>query len=191
MPELTNGTPELLPRPDPTDRTTAQLHEAIASLKAQLETRLDGMDIATQLLATTVNHVPSAVDESVGHLKELHDGRFNSLEQMISQRFMDNQKAVDAAFAAQKEAVAEQNKSIALSNDKSELAFTKQIDGQAVLLATTNRAMSDKIEDIKEQLSTRSGHDRGTLDTRTLVLTIVGLILTALLVGAALIGAHL
>src|SRR5450755_1766157 len=121
MPEMTNGTPELLPRPDPTDRTTEQLNQAIGNLKALIETRLDGMDIATQLLATTVNHVPSEVDEQVGHLKELHDGRFTSMEQMIAQRFLDNQKAVDAAFAAQKEAVAEQNKSIALSNDKSEL----------------------------------------------------------------------
>jgi hypothetical protein len=159
MPEMANGTPDLVPRPDPTVLTTEQLTREIANLKALLETRLDGMDIATDLLSTTVNRVPSDVDKQVGHLKELHDEKFASITQLIAQRFGDNQKAVDAAFAAQKEAVAEQNKSIGLANDKSEGAFTKQIDSLGTLLATTNKGLSDKIDEIKQQLSSRSGHD--------------------------------
>jgi hypothetical protein len=187
---MANGTPDLVPRPDPTTLTTEQLTREIANLKALLETRLDGMDDATKLLSTTVNRVPSDVDKQVGHLKELHDEKFRSIEQMIAQRFLDNKLAVDAAFAAAKEAVAEQNKSIAVANDKSEASFTKQIDANVLLIDSVRKSSDEKIADIKDTLADRRGHASGVIDARTVIFAVITLIL-AILTAAALIGAHL
>ena len=188
---MTNGTPELLPRPDPTDRTTEQLNRAIANLKALIETRLAAMDIATQLLATTVNHVPSEVDEQVGHLKELHAEKFRSIEQMLVQRFLDNKLAVDAAFAAAKEAVAEQNKSSALAISKSETTTTKQIDQLQVLIQTTNNAIDEKIADLKARQDQGSGRFSGVSDSRATMIAVAGLIISLMVAIAIIIGLHL
>jgi predicted polyphosphate/ATP-dependent NAD kinase len=188
---MTNGTPDLLPRPDPTDRTTDQLNRAIANLKALIETRLDGMDIATQLLSGTVNRVPSDVDTQVGHLKELHAEKFRSVEQMITQRFLDNKLAVDAAFAAAKEAVAEQNKSSALAIAKSESTTVKQIDQLQVLIQTTNKAIDEKIDDLKARQDQGAGRTGGVTDSRTMVFAVLTLLVSTAVAVAVIIGLHL
>jgi hypothetical protein len=160
----------------------AEIVREIGHLKALIGTRLDGIDAATELSRSIVNRVPSEVDRQVEHLKELQDEKFRSMESMIAQRFLDNQKAVDAAFAAQKEAVAEQNKSIGLANDKSEVAFTKQQDALTVLLATTNRATDEKVNDLKARLDRGEGKTGGVASSYTFL--IGGLLALAAVVTA-------
>lgn len=223
MPEIANGTPDLLPRPDPTILTTEQLRREIGALRAILEARLDAGDKAVELLHEDVLRRlelgVSSVEAEIKAGAALREERLRSITERLADfgdevktRFQerdtrserearDNKTAVDAAFAAQKEAVAEQNKSIALANDKSEASFTKQIDQIVILIQTTNQAVSDKIDDLKEQFaalrlqvgnaaSNQSGQQRGSLDTRVIFFTVIGLCLTALSV-AAIIGAHL
>ncbi len=219
MPDQANGTPELLPRPDPTVLTTEQLRREISSLRSILETRLDSMDKATVLLHDDVlvrlAHVGDglearfqAVDAASQARSEVRDEKLHSVQtrledfaEEVAVRFSerdtrserearDNKIAVDAAFAAAKEAVAENNKSSALATDKSEAGFTKQIDQLTLLIETRAKASDDKIDDIKEQLSNRRGHEQGGVDARTFFFAIAGLII-AVISAAALIGAHL
>lgn len=160
--ELQNrGVQELVPRPDPTSLTTLQLDREIANLKAIIESRLNGMDAATELLGRTVNRWPTDVDKQVSNLRELQEEKVRSLEQIIVLRFNDNAEAVRAAFASQKQAVEQQNRAISESSDKSEKGFTKQIDQLTLLIETRAKASDDKIDDIKDQLSRTRGVGQG------------------------------
>jgi hypothetical protein len=223
MAEITNGTPALLPRPDPTALTTDQLRREVQALRELMETRLDGMDKAATIAATALTQRVHDLNEMSEQrrlaLQALTEEKFKGIElhiadrdKTIDQQFedsytgvtlrfqerdtrseresRDNKIAVDAAFAAAKEAVAENNKSSALATDKSEAGFTKQYDQLALLIETRAKASDDKIDDIKEQLASQRGHATGSLDTRTFVFALLSLIL-AVITAAALIGAHL
>jgi cation transport regulator ChaB len=151
------------PIPDPTVLTTEQLERAVKGTRDYIdgqvgiiEERLSGMDRATELLSSTVNRVPTDVDKQINHLRGLIDERFHSIETQFKERdtrsereSRDNKVAVDAAFAAQKEAASEQNKSNTLAIDKSERATTETINKLAELFKTSTDGLVDKIDDIK------------------------------------------
>ena len=203
-----NGVGDLVPRPDPSDRTTQLVDAATAALREIIEARLDAMDKATVLLDT------QRAGE-IKHLQELHDEKFTSIDRSLADRdktidqqftdsytgmtlrfserdvrgereSRDNKIAVDAAFAAAKEAVAEQNKSSALAISKSEAATTKQIDAQAVATDSKFKATDDKIDDLKARLDRGEGSDRGSRATWDGILPVVS-ILIALTVAVVLI----
>jgi len=136
-----------------------------------LQTRIDAIETAQISFEARITRVPTEVDVKVDHLRGLMDEKFNSLgqqivirDQNINQRFderdvrsdresLDNKTAVNAAFAAAKEAVAEQNKSSALAISKSEASTTKQIDQIGVQIATTTKATDEKNSDLKDQIA--------------------------------------
>ena len=96
--------------------------------------RLNGMDTASKLLSDTVNRTPTEITRSVSHLQSVMDERFTSIGTQFKERdtraereSRDNKVAVDAAFAAQKEAASEQNKGNNLAIDKSEKATAETI----------------------------------------------------------------
>jgi len=102
---------------------------------------------------------------SLNALEELHAEKFASVAQQFKERdtrsereSRDNKVAVDAAFAAQKEAASEQNKSNTLAITKSEAATAETLNKQADLFKSTTDALGARIEDVKESL--------GKLDTR-------------------------
>jgi len=158
------------PIPDPTVLTTEQLTSRIASLREILETRLDGMDIATKLLAGHVDHVPNDIDKQTSHLNDLFGERMDGLknemlsisrgiqlqfdERDIRSRAAEDaaKVAVNAALQAQKEAAAAQNESNAAAITKSEGTTVKQIDGILALLASNTMAINDKIAGIISRL---------------------------------------
>jgi len=154
------------PVPDPTLLTTAQLVRATRAERdyvdgriAVLMERLRGIDTATVLLNETVNRVPTETQTAVGRLQDLTDEKFRSVGLQFQERdtrsereSRDNKVAVDAAFAAQKEAASEQNKSNTLAITKSELATQETINKLAELFKTTTDALSDKLDDMKDRL---------------------------------------
>ena len=147
---------------DPSELTTRQLLRENFWLRELLETRLAGMDKAIQLLQAFADRTPTTMDvqAQVQALREVVFEKFEGVERAsvelkssTDKAARDVKSAVDAAFAASKEVVSEQNKSNALSTAKSEAGFTKQID----LLGETNKnnmkAVDDKISDIKERIT--------------------------------------
>jgi hypothetical protein len=178
---------------DPSFLTTQQLLRVNEALKELLFTkldaikaRLDAADKAVQLLHQDVTRVPTDVDKSVGHLKELvfqklgvdYDGielQFKERDTRVDQTAKDSKVAVDAALSAAKEAVGEQNKSSALAIAKQEATFTKQIDQLSVLLATVTKGQEDKINDIKAALSAYDGRSRGIGDSWGVIVGAIGI----------------
>jgi hypothetical protein len=186
------------PVPDPTLLTTAALTREIAALKELVVTRLDAMDKAQALFDMNLNRVPTDTDKQIGHLKELVSGRFDTVDEKfhgIETQFTerdtrsereskDNKVAVDAAFAAQKEAASEQNKSNTLAISKSETSTSETINKLAELFKTTTDALSANITDLKERITRIEGKSRGRDDVWGYVVGALGVIVAIVAVLA-------
>lgn len=155
------------PIPDPTELTDAAIVKSISAqrdyIDAQLairDERLRGIDEATVLRAAWIDSLPSRIDEKVGHLKNLHEEKFTSIDTQFKERdtrsereARDNKVAVDAAFAAQKESAAREGESNQKAIDKSEIATADKTNKLGELFTTTTNALGDKIDDLKGRIN--------------------------------------
>lgn len=173
-----------VPVPDPTVLTTQQLLREIATsrevvevmiagIKSTIETRLNAMDKAIELLHESNSQLPKQLTREVIQLRQLHDEKFKSIATQFAERdtrteqtSRDSKVAVDAALQAAKEAVGEQNNSNALAISKSEATFTKQIDQIGVLVSTMGKGFDDKIDDMKSRLQTIEAVKQGITEQR-------------------------
>ena len=138
-------------RADALDAMSGQRHDALQDL---MEEKFRGVD-------THMADRDRTIDQQ---FEDAYTGttlRFTERDTRSERESRDNKIAVDAAFAAAKEAVAENNKSSALATDKSEAGFTKQIDQLTLLIETRAKASDDKIDDIKDQLARNRGVGQG------------------------------
>ena len=161
-----------VPVPDPSLLTTQQLREGLEGLEKLIDVRLDAMDAATLLRLTAFSNVPDQIRERVGDLQSLHTEKFHSQATQVDEKFTsvalqfeerdkrgeresrDNKVAVDAAFAAQKEAASEQNKSNTLAISKSEAATAETINKLEQLVSANIQGLNDKVDDIKATAAT-------------------------------------
>jgi hypothetical protein len=168
------------PVPDPTILTTQQLYREIATSREILETRLNAMDTATDINKNATDKIPAIIKSQVDQLRNVVEERFATVNEKFhsidtqfkerdtrtEQSSKDSKVAVDAALQAAKEAVGEQNKSNALANAKMEAAFTKQIDQMITLITTTNKALDEKINDLKGRMDRGEGQKLQTVETK-------------------------
>jgi hypothetical protein len=188
------------PRPDPTVLTTAALQREVAGLKELFETRLNAMDKAIDLLQATANKSPTiaVVDANGKRLEDVTNERFIGVAQKfddliakIDQASVKDAKAVDAAFSAQKEAVAEQNKSNAQAISKSEAAINKQIESITSLQNTMDKATATAISDLKERITLFEGQKKGVETSYGMLIGLGGLAVTIGVLAVAIIGLYL
>ena len=145
-----------------------QLREVAFEKFDKLTTQLTERDARVERVAIAV-HLD--VENAVSRLREVCFEKFDKVATQIVERdtqvdkavkdvrdatekaARDVKSAVDAAFAASKEVVSEQNKSNAAANDKSERAVTKQIDMLGDTIKVNTKGVDDKINDIKERIT--------------------------------------
>jgi cation transport regulator ChaB len=196
-------TGEIFSALDPITVTNEILNRGLLAEREYVDAQLDvirerlrGIDMATRLLNETVNRVPTDVQKEVAHLRELIEKHLGSIALQFKERdsrsereSRDNKVAVDAAFAAQKEAAAEQNKSNTLAISKSEAQTTESINKLAELFKTTTGALSDKLEDLKSRVNGVESFRRGAVEHRTTgqaatsnVTTILGAVFALILI---------
>jgi len=161
MPEEHKLSTGSVPVPDPTELTTRALLREVAMLKEFIETRINGMDKANELQREQLGNLPRLVDEKIETLRRVHEEKFNSVAKQFLERdtrsereSRDNKVAVDAAFAAQKEAAAKQDESNAKAIDKSEKSTTETIVKLQDLVQAKTDALVGKIDDQKERTGT-------------------------------------
>jgi len=202
------------PVPDPTVLTTQAVDRAmrdenrwVESQIAILLERLDGMDKANELRLQRLDHFPSLVDEKINAAVALTSEKFTSIHQQFAERDIrgerearDNKVAVDAAFAAQKEAAAKQDEGNQKAIDKSEKATTESISKLAELFATSNQAIQDKITEVGRRVdrieALAIGTNAGTTQSResqqaarTLTFAILTVLLGIIAIGASILAA--
>ena len=172
---------DVRPIPDPTLLTT----EASARLEAMLR----------DLIKSEVAHLDDLFSEKLARI----DVRFNMLDARTAEQKQDTTNALNAALAAQKEAVAAQTASSEKSITKSETATTERIKGVETLLSTSTKATDDKITDLKDRViaieAVKLGNVEGaanvhssSTNTQAIITTIGGVILVLIAVASVLIA---
>lgn len=153
---------------DPSQLTTRQILREVTLLEDKLVARFGAEEKAIDKLSSQYERVSDVVDKAIGQHNEVNTEKFNSIQTQFKERdtrseqsSKDSKTAVDAALQAAKEAVGEQNKSSALAISKSEVAVTKQIDQIYTLIQTSNKAVDEKINDIKSRLDLNVGQETG------------------------------
>lgn len=197
----------VVPVPDPTALTTDQLRREIGALREIITARLDGNERFVDTLKEAVEHRQEAIDTSALALRELMMSEINKLALVteekfsgVSNQFIERDKrtdqltvaaqtAVTAAFAAQKEAVSEQNKSNSLAINKSEQATAESLRQLQTLFISDSKATNDKIDDLKSRLDRGEGKTTGHSDIWGVIVGIGGLVLAA--IAIITLGLHL
>jgi hypothetical protein len=130
---------------------------AIESLRKVFSEKFEA--VVNQIVASTGLNEERirALTETISVFKQTVNERFQLGDIQTEKAARDVKSAVDAAFAAAKEAVGEQNKSNALSITKSEAGFTKQIDQLASTVTQIVKNTDDKISDLKERVLASEG----------------------------------
>jgi DNA anti-recombination protein RmuC len=160
--------------PGPAYLTTEELRRDVSALREILQARLDGMDRATIVLSETVNRTPTAIQLAVGHLQELHDEKFQGIALQFSERdtrteqaAKASKEALDAALLAAKELVSQQNEANAAAADKAEQSTIKQIDQIGIRIDTMQKALDDRLTELKERIDRGEGTTAGTATYRS------------------------
>lgn len=157
------------PDPDPTELTTDNLRREIENLKALTDTKFGGVDRSLQSLRELVGAELDKLDSVTTERFSAVRAQFVERDTRTDQRAGDTKLAVDAAFAAAKEATAE-----------IKTGFTKAIDALQTLITANTKAADDKLDDLKERLTTMEARTQGigtaNQDNRSIVGAVIGAI---------------
>jgi uncharacterized coiled-coil protein SlyX len=177
--------------PDPTALTTKASERLEKTLRS-----LTLSEIAHQndLFTEKVNGVNHAFGEKLARV----EARFDMLETRTAEQKKDTKDALDAALAAQKEAVASQTASSEKSITKSETATIERIKAVETLLSASTRASDDKIDDLKARViaieAVKLGNTEQTTNTRATsndmrgsMATVIGVITTIIAIVGIII----
>jgi len=206
----TGSAGEWRPIPDPTKLTTEQLRREVATLREILETRLDGMDRATELASAHVTGVRKEIEQIRGRLREetatqveqlrdLLETRLDGMDRAIALQFTERDvraeqaaetapQALGSALSAQKELVAQQNDANSAATAKAEASFTKQIDQIGTIIETMEKATDARITELKQRIDRGEGSTTGAAGSRSERAQVTSQILMMLSVLAAVIG---
>lgn len=192
----------IVPAPDPTRATYAALdrnqvadRDYVDSHVRRLEDRFAAADRATELLAETVNRTPTLVQIEISHVRERMDLQVDGIRQQLTdaatareREQRDKQVAVDAAFAAQKEAAYKQDESNAKAIEKSEKATSETIATNAALSRAGLLNLEVQIADLKERLARAESLRQGGKETLTGLYAMLAALATILTVGGILLA---
>jgi ABC-type Na+ efflux pump permease subunit len=190
------------PIPDPTVLTDQAIAKAMASMRDYIDgemkardERLAGIDRATTLRLGEIQRTPSLIDEKVSHLDRVVEVKFAAVAEQFRERdtrsereSRDNKVAVDAAFAAQKEAAAKQDEANAKAIDKSERATSETIKTNQELNQAKTDALTKTLDDVKLTVNGIVSVKQGAKEDRTALYATIGVLITIVLFGVAIIA---
>jgi len=138
-------------------RVPTLLDRSILGLRELIETRLSCAEHDVEAITNQVAHRSEQIKEQIDHLHALMISKIDELASVTAERFVgvasqfterdtrtdqragDTKLAVDAAFAAAKEATG-----------KIEAGFTKQIDSMSAMIDTKTKNADDKIAELRK-----------------------------------------
>jgi len=178
-------TQDIRPIPDPTVLTTAQ------------SVRLE--ETIRTLIAAEIGHQTTLFTEKLDGVVRVFTTQLTMLDARTAEQKSDTKAALDAALAAQKEAVASQTASFKENITKSETAATERIKSIETLLTTSSRSTDEKISDLKDRViaieavklgnveSVASARASG-VDTRGIASTVISVVLAVIAIAGVAIA---
>ncbi len=163
----------LVPVPDPTLLTTQNLLREIAALRELLQTQIKAVELRVDRNDALIAKHGAEIESGTDHLRRFLEEKIAKLDAVCLEKFTgvaaqfserdtrtdqragDTKLAVDAAFAAAKEATA-----------KIEAGFTKQIDGMTQIIDTKTRNIEGNLSDLKERMTAIESRSGTTVDVR-------------------------
>jgi len=140
-------------------RVPSDTDKAVSALRELLGARIDGMDVATRLLAESVEKFPSDIDRSAINIREFLMAQLHQVEAVAAEKFAgiagtfaSNALALTAALAAQKEAAAESVKSSTLAIDRANAATKETIAANAAQTTNSLGSQAATIADLKDRV---------------------------------------
>src|ERR1035437_3565376 len=150
-----------IPVPDPSVLTTDSLNAAKEDLRREAETLLHNRQAEVAALRVELMGEIRRLEDIESERLLRIDQRFEERDERTDQIAQLGRISLDAALAAAKEAVGEQNKSNALSITKSENSMKEQVNANANQTSTRLDALADKIEDMKGRIDRGEGGQTG------------------------------
>jgi hypothetical protein len=193
---------DLVPRPDPTALTTAQLRRELSMLRELMEANLDGiksridsMDKASELLHANLERVVRPHD--IESLRELTMSRIDRSEAVSTEKFgrvemqfveLDKRTsqlktasdtAIQAAMAAAEKAVGENNRSFSAAVTKSENTTGESLKNLDSLFKTEIRAITDKVVSLASRQDRSDGSNASLLAIGSGAVAMMSLLIAA------------
>ena len=182
-----------VPVPDPTILTTEQLYRALGNLRELIETRLEGMDKAVELLRMSAGsyadiNVHNAMRElllerimrsdtvTLEHFARI-ETQFIELDKRTSQLKIASDTAIAAAMAAAEKAVGENNRSFSLAVAKSETSTGEALKNLGEMFRTEVRATNDKVSVLASRQDRNDGSSAGMWAMGAAIIAVVSLLL--------------
>ena len=188
--DYTRRTGDSVPSPDPTRLTTQLVDRALAAYREVMDTQLEARQRATELVADNLEKIQRDFEQRLRTIRDerhaeqlalreyilsrvdnvgaVNAERFLAIAAQFSERDTRTEQAaqesrisLDAALAAAKEAVSEQNKANTLAIGKSEDATKERLDSLATLGQTTTAALQAQVNDLKGRLDRGEGQGVG------------------------------
>jgi len=150
-----------IPVPDPSVLTTDNVNMAKEDLRREAETLIRNRDALMTAMRTEFMGEIKRIEDIQNERLLRIDQRFEERDERTDQIAQLGRISLDAALAAAKEAVGEQNKSNALSITKSESSMKEQVNANATQAGTRIDALSDKVEDLKGRIDRGEGGQTG------------------------------
>jgi len=171
------------------------IESQIGALRDTLEQRLGAMDIATRVLAGSVEKFPTDVDRAVASGREILAGEIQRVGDVTQEKFAavdalfaSNALALAAALAAQEKAVAAQNDSNTLAISKSESSTKETIAANLATARTGLESLTSTVADIKDRVVRIESAGAGAASTRTDQRASIGTVIAAVATLVAVIS---
>jgi hypothetical protein len=179
---------DIRPVPDPTILTTEASSRLEQMLRNLIKTENEHLH---ELMNLDVSHQEVLFGQKLAEIKT----QLKMLDARTAEQKKDTKDALDAALAAQKEAVAAQTASSEKSITKSETATIERIKAVETLLATSTKASDDKIDDLKVRIVAIEAVKIGNFEQGTTVrgnmaniISVIAVVITTIIAAASIVA---
>jgi hypothetical protein len=167
-----------------------------AEQKTDTKVALDGIvtgltDLYDEKMATITEKLIGNINQFNKDIEKIY-ARFDMLDARTAEQKSDTKAALDAALAAQKEAVSAQTASSEKAIIKSETATIERIKAVETLLSANNIASDGKISDIKERIgkieALKTGAHESGIDMRAILTSVLGVVIVLIAMASLAIA---
>lgn len=192
------------PMSDPSPRTLETLYREVKQLEDKILLRFDsiqvkfsGYDEAVKLLQAFTNRSPTieAVAHDLAAEVATSELRFRDGEKLTCEKFKgvaESKLALDVRYdqldGSNKEAISAALRAAEKAVEKTELNFTKQIDGLNVTIYANKGTLENIISDLKDRITIIEANKQGGQASYNTVLSIIGAIVALATIGNIVIA---